>query len=53
MSTYVRSFLNQVIDDFVKSLKGTDIAVISQEIFEHDPLTRIENLKVCCLLCLI
>ena len=38
--------LLQVIDDFVKSVKGTDITVISQEIFEHDPLTRVENLKV-------
>ena len=36
----------QVIDDFVKGLKGTDITIISQEIFEHDPLTRVENLKV-------
>ena len=30
----------------MKSVKGTDISVISQEIFEHDPLTRVENLKV-------
>ena len=36
----------QVIDDFVKSIKGTDISIISQEIFENDPLTRLENLKV-------
>ena len=36
----------QVIDDFVKSVKETDITIISQEIFQHDPLTRIENLKV-------
>ena len=32
----------------VMSLNGTDIAVIYQEIFKHDPLTRINNLKVCC-----
>ena len=32
----------------MQSLKGTDISVLSQEMFEHDPLTRIENLKVCC-----
>ena len=36
----------QVIDDFVHSVKGTDISIISQEIFQHDPLTRVENLKV-------
>lgn len=39
-------YLLQVIDDFVKSVKGTEITIISQEIFEHDPLTRVENLKV-------
>ena len=36
----------QVIDDFVKSVQETDITIISQEIFEHDPSTRVENLKV-------
>ena len=40
------SLVLQVIDDFVKSVKGTDISIVSQEIFEHDPLTRVENLKV-------
>ena len=38
----------QVIDDFVKSVKETDITIISQEIFQHDPATRVENLKVRC-----
>ena len=36
----------QVIDDFVQRVKGTDITIISQEIFEHNPITRVENLKV-------
>ena len=35
-----------MIDDFVLSVKGTDITIISQEIFQHDPVRRIENLKV-------
>ena len=41
----ITAFL-QVTDDFVQRVKGTDITIISQEIFEHDPLTRVENLKV-------
>ena len=41
-------FVFQVIDDFVKSVKETDITIISQEIFQHDPATRVENLKVRC-----
>ena len=36
----------QVVDDFVKRVNGTEIAIISQEIFQHDPYTRVENLKV-------
>jgi hypothetical protein len=36
----------QVIDDFVKRVKGTEISIVSQEIFVNDPLTRVENLKV-------
>ena len=36
----------QVIDDFVHALNGTDVAIISQEIFHHDPVRRVENLKV-------
>ena len=38
--------LFQVIDDFVKRVQGTDIKIITQEIFQHDPITRVENLKV-------
>ena len=30
-----------------KSLKGTGISVLSQELFEYGPLTRVDNLKVC------
>ena len=36
----------KVIDDFVETVKGTDITIISQEIFQHDPVRRVENLKV-------
>ena len=39
----------QVIDDFVKRVQGTDIKIITQEIFQHDPITRVENLKVRCM----
>ena len=39
-------FLFQVIDDFVQSVKDTDISIISQEIFQHNPQSRVENLKV-------
>ena len=34
-----------MIDDFVQSVQGTDITIISQEIFQHDPTARVENLK--------
>ena len=30
----------------MKSVKETDISIISQEIFQHDPSARVENLKV-------
>ena len=30
----------------MKRVNGTEIAIISQEIFQHDPFTRVENLKV-------
>ena len=36
----------QVIDDLVQRLKGANITVISQEIYQNDPFTRVENLKV-------
>ena len=35
-----------MIDDFVKTAKEENISIISQEIFEHDPASRVENLKV-------
>ena len=34
------------MDDFVQSTEGTNITIISQEIFQHDPEKRVENLKV-------
>ena len=37
----------QITDNLVGDVKGTDIEIISQEIFDQDPLTRIQNLKVC------
>ena len=36
----------QVTDNLVQSVKETDIHIISEEIFDHDPLTRLQNLKV-------
>ena len=34
-------------DHLVQTLKtDDDISIISEEIFDHDPLTRIQNLKV-------
>ena len=36
----------QVIDDFVQLAKDRNISIISQEIFDHDPISRVENLKV-------
>ena len=36
----------QVSDNLVQSVEGTDISIISQEIFDQDPMTRIQNLKV-------
>ncbi|XP_045213752.2 gamma-aminobutyric acid type B receptor subunit 1-like isoform X2 [Mercenaria mercenaria] len=38
-------FFSSVMDDFVKSVQGTNITIISQEIFMHNPMTRVENLK--------
>ncbi|XP_053374076.1 gamma-aminobutyric acid type B receptor subunit 2-like [Mercenaria mercenaria] len=38
-------FFSAVIDDFVREVQNTEITVISQEIFENDPLTRVKNLK--------
>ena len=34
------------MDDFVQSTEGTNISIISQEIFQHDPEKRVKNLKV-------
>ena len=39
-------FFLQVTDDFVQGVKGTDITIISQEIFQHSPYSRVANLKV-------
>ena len=39
-------YMFQVIDDFVERVKDTNITIISQEIFQHDPYTRLQNLKV-------
>ncbi|XP_045167680.2 gamma-aminobutyric acid type B receptor subunit 1-like [Mercenaria mercenaria] len=38
-------FFSVVIDDFVQRVRGTEITIISQEIFVNDPLTRVQNLK--------
>ncbi|XP_060600012.1 gamma-aminobutyric acid type B receptor subunit 1-like [Ruditapes philippinarum] len=38
-------FFSVVIDDFVQRVQGTEITIISQEIFVNDPLTRVQNLK--------
>lgn len=40
------SFTFQITDNLVKSVQGTDISIISQEIFDHDPFTRLQSLKV-------
>ena len=37
----------------MKSVKETDISIISQEIFQHDPSARVENLKVCFTICVV
>ena len=36
----------QITDNLVNAVKGSEIEILSQEIFDQDPLTRIENLKV-------
>ena len=36
----------QVSDDFIRELHNNNITVMSQEIFLHDPYTRVQNLKV-------
>ena len=37
----------------MKSVKETDISIISQEIFQHDPSARVENLKVSFTICVV
>ena len=39
-------FVFKVTDDLVHAVKGTEISIITEEIFDHDPLTRLQNLKV-------
>jgi len=34
------------MDEYIKDIKKTDIQIISQEIFVHDPFDRVKNLKV-------
>ena len=41
-------FSQQVMDNFVTSIKKTAITIITQEIFIDDPFTRVQNLKVLC-----
>ncbi|KAL4221902.1 Gamma-aminobutyric acid type B receptor subunit 1 [Mactra antiquata] len=38
-------FFSMVADDFVERVQGTDINIISQEIFVNDPKNRVENMK--------
>ena len=33
-------------DNLVKLVKATEISIISEEIFDHDPFTRLQSLKV-------
>ena len=42
----VNARLLQITDNLVNAVKGSEIEILSQEIFDQDPLTRIENLKV-------
>jgi len=48
--------LFKVMDDFVDDvLASSNITIISQQVFVHDPITQVTNLKVSCchwLLCL-
>ena len=37
----------QVTDHLIEKVKETNIDIISEEIFDEDPLARIESLKVC------
>ena len=43
---HVVLFSLKTTDHLVNLVKDTDISIISEEIFSHDPLTRIQNLKV-------
>ncbi|XP_053401138.1 gamma-aminobutyric acid type B receptor subunit 1-like isoform X2 [Mercenaria mercenaria] len=38
-------FFSSVTDDFVKRVQGTNITILSQEIFMNNPMTRVQNLK--------
>ena len=34
-----------VINDFTERVQGTDIKIISQEIFQRDPVTKVEKVQ--------
>ncbi|XP_052793057.1 gamma-aminobutyric acid type B receptor subunit 1-like [Mya arenaria] len=38
-------FFSVSMDDFIKDVQKTDIEIISQEVFVHDPFDRVKNLK--------
>ena len=46
VSHEVAHIIVQVMDDFVQSTEGTNVSIISQEIFQHHPEKRVQNLKV-------
>lgn len=40
-----REFFSAITDDFVHRIKGTNISIITQEIFANNPLSKVNNLK--------
>ncbi|XP_052793035.1 gamma-aminobutyric acid type B receptor subunit 1-like [Mya arenaria] len=38
-------FFSVSMDEFIKDVKKTEIEIISQEVFVHDPFDRVKNLK--------
>lgn len=45
-SMNINCFCLQVTDDLIQQVKNLDIEVMAAEIFDDDPTTQIENLKV-------